>query len=55
MGKLLHINDKPLKIICERCYTEIGQGYTYGYMFYCDECMKVLERAQAVKDFDNVE
>lgn len=55
MGKLIHIRETTFTIICERCYIEIGHGYTYGYMFYCDECTRMLERARAVEDFDSVE
>lgn len=53
MGKIFYMKKKPLTIQCERCGIEIAQGYTFGYIFYCEYCIKIEERAKAVQDFDN--
>lgn len=53
MGKLIKLRESvPLRIFCERCFEEIGEGFTYGYLFYCDECMRIIERAKAVEEMD---
>ena len=55
MSKVYRLSkeEPPLTIICEGCSVEIGKGYTYGYMFYCEDCMKAIERAARVNaEFD---
>lgn len=32
-------NEQP--IYCSKCSALLGHGHTYGYAFYCNECLPV--------------
>lgn len=44
---------KPEPMPCERCGLNVYQMEVRDNMFYCDECAKIWDRAEAVKDVDN--